>query len=304
MPNFYYYDANGQKKGAYTPEQLKELVLQGIVNPKTPLETEGGHKGLAGQIPGLFPAPSQTPKPLVGEEALMNMVQEEVKQPARTTPKYFFTDANGLKHLLDDLQLKTWAAQGVITPKTPLETESGQKGLAGQIPGLFATTPPPVPQPAQMAPPFQSPSGLFCTNCGNPVHEHAAACMSCGAKPVGHKRFCRHCAAALNPEQVICVRCGAGISATGASRSVGGGYTGTTSPKSKLTAGLLALFLGGLGVHKFYMGSWGWGLVYLLLCWTYIPALIALVEGIMYLVQSKDAFAEKYPPETQAPFRW
>ena len=49
--------------------------------------------------------------------------------------------------------------------------------------------------------------------------------------------------------------------------------------KSTSTALLLALFLGGIGVHKFYMGQTGAGIIYLLFCWTGIPALIALFEA-------------------------
>ena len=48
--------------------------------------------------------------------------------------------------------------------------------------------------------------------------------------------------------------------------------------KDPTTAVLLALFLGGLGAHKFYLGQTGAGIVYLLFCWTSIPALIALIE--------------------------
>jgi len=49
--------------------------------------------------------------------------------------------------------------------------------------------------------------------------------------------------------------------------------------KSPTTALLLALFLGGVGGHKFYMGETGLGIVYLLFCWTYIPAIIAFIEA-------------------------
>ena len=53
MPNFYYIDANGQKQGLVTEQQLQALAAQGVIAPNTPMETEGGHKGLAEQIPGL-----------------------------------------------------------------------------------------------------------------------------------------------------------------------------------------------------------------------------------------------------------
>lgn len=49
--------------------------------------------------------------------------------------------------------------------------------------------------------------------------------------------------------------------------------------KNPTTAVLLALFLGGLGAHKFYLGQTGMGFVYLLFCWTYIPAIISFFES-------------------------
>lgn len=63
--------------------------------------------------------------------------------------------------------------------------------------------------------------------------------------------------------------------------------------KNRYIAAILAFFLGGLGVHKFYLGKWT-GIFYLALCWTYVPSLIALVEGILYLVNEEKTFNEKY----------
>lgn len=63
--------------------------------------------------------------------------------------------------------------------------------------------------------------------------------------------------------------------------------------KNRYIAALLAFFLGGFGVHKFYLGKWT-GVWYLLFCWTYIPAIIAFIECILYLVNGEDAFNEKY----------
>lgn len=51
--------------------------------------------------------------------------------------------------------------------------------------------------------------------------------------------------------------------------------------KSVSTGVLLALFLGGLGIHKFYLGQSGWGVLYLLFFWTFIPSIIALVEACL-----------------------
>lgn len=64
--------------------------------------------------------------------------------------------------------------------------------------------------------------------------------------------------------------------------------------KSRVLAAVLAIFLGGLGIHKFYMGKIGWGVAYLILCWTGIPAIVALVEGIIYLFTDDTTFNNKY----------
>lgn len=63
--------------------------------------------------------------------------------------------------------------------------------------------------------------------------------------------------------------------------------------KNKTTAGILAIFLGGLGIHKFYLGKVGTGVLYLLFCWTYIPAIIAFIEGIVYLCSNEHNFQVK-----------
>lgn len=64
--------------------------------------------------------------------------------------------------------------------------------------------------------------------------------------------------------------------------------------KSKTVAGLLAIFLGLFGAHRFYLGLYGWGLLYLLFFWTLIPGLLGIIEGIRYLRMDKDEFEARY----------
>jgi TM2 domain-containing membrane protein YozV len=64
--------------------------------------------------------------------------------------------------------------------------------------------------------------------------------------------------------------------------------------KDKTTAGVLALLLGGFGAHKFYLGQTGTGVAYLLFCWTLIPGIIAIIEGISYLTMSQGIFDARY----------
>ncbi|MCR4565361.1 MAG: TM2 domain-containing protein [Bacteroidales bacterium] len=65
------------------------------------------------------------------------------------------------------------------------------------------------------------------------------------------------------------------------------------SEKSRVAAGVLAILLGDLGIHKFYMGKIGMGILYLLFSWTGIPALVGLIEGIIYLTESDEKFASR-----------
>lgn len=64
--------------------------------------------------------------------------------------------------------------------------------------------------------------------------------------------------------------------------------------KSKLTATILAFFLGGIGIHKFYLGQSGQGILYLLFCWTLIPGILAFFQFIGLLLMSGHAFNIKY----------
>lgn len=64
--------------------------------------------------------------------------------------------------------------------------------------------------------------------------------------------------------------------------------------KDKITAALLAFFLGAIGVHRFYLGQSGLGLAYLIFCWTLIPAIIAFIDFIIFLTMSKENFDLKY----------
>lgn len=96
--------------------------------------------------------------------------------------------------------------------------------------------------------------------------------------------YCSNCAAQISAEAVACPQCGQ----PNKNRPGGAG-----PKKSRITAGVLALLLGGLGVHKFYLGKVGLGIVYILFCWTFVPAIVAFVEAIIYFVQDDRTFAEK-----------
>lgn len=72
-----------------------------------------------------------------------------------------------------------------------------------------------------------------------------------------------------------------------------------TKPKTRKLAVILALasVVSPIsGLHKFYLGQPRWGILYLLLSWTFIPKVASVVEGIWYLAQSQDEFNENFNP--------
>lgn len=99
-----------------------------------------------------------------------------------------------------------------------------------------------------------------------------------------NQAHCRSCGQVIAASAQACPHCG------GAQFSSGG----QVGSKSKLAAFLFAWFLGAFGGHKFYLGQIGMGILYLLFFWTFIPAIIAFIEGILYLTMNDEAFAAKY----------
>ncbi|WP_326586725.1 TM2 domain-containing protein [Bacillus ndiopicus] len=63
--------------------------------------------------------------------------------------------------------------------------------------------------------------------------------------------------------------------------------------KSKGLAAFLAIFFGGLGIHKFYLGRPWMGLIYLFFWWSGVPTAIGIIEGLVYLLQSEHNFQMK-----------
>ncbi|TXS93015.1 NINE protein [Parahaliea maris] len=62
---------------------------------------------------------------------------------------------------------------------------------------------------------------------------------------------------------------------------------------SKTAAAVLAFFGGNFGLHRFYLGQW-WGVLYLLLFWTYIPALVGIIEAIVFSLRDQQTWNAQY----------
>ena len=73
-------------------------------------------------------------------------------------------------------------------------------------------------------------------------------------------------------------------------------YSTSATGKDHIVAGILAILLGGLGIHYFYIGKTTGGLICLALTlvtcglWSIVP----FVQGILILTQTQEQFEEKY----------
>lgn len=106
-----------------------------------------------------------------------------------------------------------------------------------------------------------------------------------------NEKYCSECGELINLKAEICPKCGVRQMVPQSSFNLG---PVTSNGKNRIAAALFAFFLGGFGAHKFYLGQTGAGIVYLLLFWTAIPALIAFVEFILFLTMTDEAFGKKY----------
>lgn len=144
---------------------------------------------------------------------------------------------------------------------------------------------------------------MYCKNCGSAIDQNAAVCTHCGV-PVGQgTNYCGNCGTELQPGAAVCMSCGFSVNTSNTSSIPGA--------KSKIAAALLAFFLGGLGIHNFYLGYNGKAIAQLsvfLVCVLisviscgflafvcFIPSIWALIDFILILCGSINTDANGVP---------
>ncbi len=119
---------------------------------------------------------------------------------------------------------------------------------------------------------------MFCKNCGAEIDPNAAICVKCGYQKGTGNNFCNNCGQQVTPGATVCTNCG---------------YAQTPAvaegeQKSKLVAVLLALFIGSLGIHDFYLGYTKYGIIKIVLtvCTGIGGSIWALIDLIRLLTGS------------------
>lgn len=125
---------------------------------------------------------------------------------------------------------------------------------------------------------------MYCRNCGSQMEDVASVCVKCGVKKGVGNAFCPNCGSHTEPSAAYCVNCGVDFN------------TVVGEQKSKMVAGLLGIFLGGLGIHNFYLGYNGKGIAQIALSFCFgLGAIWGFVEGILILMGKIDKDAKGVP---------
>lgn len=122
----------------------------------------------------------------------------------------------------------------------------------------------------------------YCRNCAGELPENATVCPRCGTARGAGINFCPNCGKPTNPGMTMCPVCGATF------RNIDPNVI-STNQKSKITAGLLGVFLGCFGVHNFYLGYTAKAVIQLVItvvtCCMCAPvsSIWGFIEGILIL---------------------
>lgn len=218
---------------------------------------------------------------------------------------------------LTDSQLRSLANEQRIKPHDQLrKSPTGTWVSAERVRGLFvaqavvsddgsrAISTAPQNPPTPPAPPLMTKALPSEVHERPKSHDVQKACPDCAEKIPFDAKACHYCGLSFvdrhqSPQMVACPGCKKQISRTAKACP----HCGHSFPRpSRKIAVALAWTLGAFGVHKFYLDKTREGIISLLFFWTLIPAIAALIEGIIYLSLTDDEFADRYdPPSGRVP---
>ena len=97
---------------------------------------------------------------------------------------------------------------------------------------------------------------MYCRECGQLIRNESSKCTNCGTEKGLGDNYCYKCGSIIKKHDLErCEFCGANLNDNR--------YVARENAKSKLIAVFLALFLGGMGIHRFYLGYVKIGIVQL-----------------------------------------
>ena len=145
---------------------------------------------------------------------------------------------------------------------------------------------------------------MYCENCGMVVSDNSNFCSNCGAKVKKPILKCSNCGADVKGYDTVCEKCGqiierktsnhtksstdvevSSVNSNANSNSTAQNTNVNKKQKSKVVAGILGVLVGPVGVHIFYLGYIGIGVIQLILTYLSVglASLWGFIEGILIL---------------------
>lgn len=128
---------------------------------------------------------------------------------------------------------------------------------------------------------------MYCKNCGQSLNQNQAICINCGVRVGEGNSYCHNCGKEVNPNADFCLGCGVALKTNPPMEQSKSNATSEKNKnwvpagKDKTTAIILCFFLGGIGIHNFYLGETKKGVLKIVTC---------LLCGISYIFAIIDFF--------------
>lgn len=287
MADTYFVRFRGRTVGPYSLAQAQQMARKGQLSRTSEVSNDGQAWTQAGSFPEIFERPaggasaSSRSSPLSIDTDLSP--GGSVTFPAFDVPKtpslneWYYTSGDEQKGPTSSTNIVAMIKAGTLAAHDRVWREGLDNWVsASDVPDFSAAVGQNLSHQT-MAKAGTSEGSVFCRECGNRINRKAVICPNCGV-----------------PTDQNESRSGYFQSTQAAASSTMMRPRNAGNHKSRTTAAILAFLLGGLGAHHFYLGNVVLGIIYLLFCVTFIPALVALVEAIVFLCMSDEAFDAKY----------
>jgi TM2 domain-containing membrane protein YozV len=274
----YYIRIRGRVQGPYQIEQIQSLIQKGILSRIHEISQDQQSWVKAANYPELFntasapaaaeyAAPAQTPEFQSAQPQYSTGSQIPATQ--LTEVQWYFNHNGNQQGPVNQSQLTQMLASGQLSLETPVWCQGMQEWLRARQIHLFANI---------QTNPYQSSS--IGQNGGSNYNQQ-----------VSGQKYCYACGNLLVMMAELCPKCGVRQGQPVINSNYGHHYQ---NRKDRTTAMLLALLLGWIGAHHFYLGNLLLGIIYLIFSWTLIPAIVSIIEAIMYASMSEQQFTQKY----------
>ena len=280
MTDSYWVRYKGRNIGPYTLERIRQMVRKAQVGRGHEVSTDGQSWGPATSFPEIFEITAAAEYSVQASYAAPNSVVEQPQASPQSRPNsegpppesiiWYCAVGGEQQGPMARSQLIAMLRTGQLS-STDLVFRAGMSDWM------------PVSETPEMATSLAAPERLN------------------GAAGRGLDAFCRACGAGINSRAQLCPKCGSPTLQEMALAFNGPLVFGQPQPqlrqgdqKSKVVAAVLALCLGGFGAHHFYLNNPLLGVLYVLFCFTLIPAIVAFVEAIIFLSMPDEAFNAKY----------